>query len=148
MLEERHHLQDWMNWRSYSFLHDSICLSTGRRLSKTGRQQCHQSLKTPQAQDIDFLFLTKQYSHWFVTQGTKESTVNIFLFSPSFLPSSSSSRKKPVSPVSSILPKLFSAQFSHSVVSDSLRPHELQNCRPPCPSPTPRVHPNPCLSSQ
>ena len=29
-------------------------------------------------------------------------------------------------------------------VSDSLRPHELQYARPPCPSPTPRVHPNPC----
>ena len=28
----------------------------------------------------------------------------------------------------------------HSVVSDSLRPHELQHARPPCPSPTPRVH--------
>ena len=35
-------------------------------------------------------------------------------------------------------------QFSHSVVSDSLRPHELQHARPPCPSPTPGVHPNPC----
>ena len=33
-----------------------------------------------------------------------------------------------------------SAQFSRSVVSDSLRPHELQYARPPCPSPTPRVH--------
>ena len=32
-------------------------------------------------------------------------------------------------------------QFSHSVVSDSLRPHEPQHARPPCPSPTPRVHP-------
>ena len=31
-------------------------------------------------------------------------------------------------------------QFSRSVVSDSLRPHELQHGRPPCPSPTPRVH--------
>ena len=30
--------------------------------------------------------------------------------------------------------------FSHSVVSDSSRPHELQHPRPPCPSPTPRVH--------
>ena len=37
-----------------------------------------------------------------------------------------------------------SVQFSHSVVSDSLRPHELQHTMPPCPSPTPRVHPNPC----
>ena len=33
-----------------------------------------------------------------------------------------------------------SVQFSHSVVSDSLRLHELQHARPPCPSPTPRVH--------
>ena len=33
-----------------------------------------------------------------------------------------------------------STQFSHSVVSDSLQPHELQHARPPCPSPTPRVH--------
>ena len=41
-----------------------------------------------------------------------------------------------------------SVEFSHSVVSDSLRPHELQHARPPCPSPTPRVHPNPCPSSQ
>ena len=33
-----------------------------------------------------------------------------------------------------------SVQFSHSVVSNSLRPHESQNSRPPCPSPTPGVH--------
>ena len=37
-----------------------------------------------------------------------------------------------------------SVQFSHSVMSDSLRHHEPQHARPPCPSPTPRVHPNPC----
>ena len=41
-----------------------------------------------------------------------------------------------------------SVQFSCSVVSDSLRPHEPPQTRPPCPSPTPRVHPNPCPSSQ
>ena len=39
---------------------------------------------------------------------------------------------------------LISVQFSHSVVSDSLQPHEPQHTRPPCPSPTPRVQPNPC----
>ena len=38
----------------------------------------------------------------------------------------------------------FSVQFSHSVVSDSLWPHELQHTRPPCPSPTPRVYLNSC----
>ena len=37
-----------------------------------------------------------------------------------------------------------SVQFSHSVVSNSLRPCELQHIRPPCPSPTPGVHPNSC----
>ena len=40
-----------------------------------------------------------------------------------------------------------SVQFSHSVVSDSLQPHELQHARPPCPSPTPGVYPNSCPSS-
>ena len=43
---------------------------------------------------------------------------------------------------------LVSVQFSHSVMSDSLRPHELQHNRPPCPSPTPRVHSNSCPSSE
>ena len=35
-----------------------------------------------------------------------------------------------------------SAQFSHSVMSDSLQPHESQHARPPCPSRTPGVHSN------
>ena len=41
-----------------------------------------------------------------------------------------------------------SVQFSRSVVSDSLRPHESQHARPPCPSPTPRVHWDSCPLSQ
>ena len=36
------------------------------------------------------------------------------------------------------------SQFSCSVMSDSLQPHGLQHTRPPCPSPTPGVYPNPC----
>ena len=44
--------------------------------------------------------------------------------------------------------KFSSAQFSHSVVSDSLWLHESQHARPPCPSPTPGVHPNSCPSSR
>ena len=39
-------------------------------------------------------------------------------------------------------------QFSRSVMSDSLGPHESQHTRPPCPSPTPGVYPNSCPSSQ
>ena len=38
--------------------------------------------------------------------------------------------------------KFISVQFSCSVVSDSLQSHESQHTRPPCPSPTPRVHSN------
>ena len=41
-----------------------------------------------------------------------------------------------------------SVQFSLSVVSDSLRPHELQHARPSCPSPTPGVYSNSCPSSR
>ena len=41
-----------------------------------------------------------------------------------------------------------SVQFHHLVVSDSLRPHESQHARPPCPSPSPRVHSNSPPSSQ
>ena len=41
-----------------------------------------------------------------------------------------------------------SVQFSRSIVSDSLRPHESQHARLPCPSPSPGVHSNSCLSSQ
>ena len=41
-----------------------------------------------------------------------------------------------------------SVQFSGSVVSNSLRPHESQHSRPSCPSPTPRVHSDSCPSSR
>ena len=43
---------------------------------------------------------------------------------------------------------LLSVQFSRSVMSDSLRPHESQHARPPRPSPTPGVHSDSCPSSQ
>ena len=41
-----------------------------------------------------------------------------------------------------------SVQFSHSVMSDSLRPHKPRHARPPCTSPTPGVHPNSCPLSR
>ena len=45
-------------------------------------------------------------------------------------------------------PAFSSVQCSCSAISDSLWPHELQHTRPPCPSPTPGVHPDSCPSSQ
>ena len=47
-----------------------------------------------------------------------------------------------------IFPQYGSVQFSRSVMSDSLQPHESQHARPHCPSPTPGVHSNSCPSSQ
>ena len=40
------------------------------------------------------------------------------------------------------------SQFSHSVMSNSLPPHDLRHARPPCPSPTPGVHTNSCPLSR
>ena len=48
----------------------------------------------------------------------------------------------------SILKEISSVQFSHSVMSDSLRPHGPQHAKPPCPSPTPRVYSNSCPLSR
>ena len=47
-----------------------------------------------------------------------------------------------------VMTNLSSLQSSYSVMSDSLQPHEPQHARPPCPSPTPGVHPNPCPLSR
>ena len=60
---------------------------------------------------------------------------------------------KPISLTSSALTGRFfttstAIQFSHSVVSDSLRPHGLQNARLTCPSPTPGAYSNSCPSSR
>ena len=53
----------------------------------------------------------------------------------------------PGNSVSSIS-RLWTPQFSCSVLSDSLWPHGLQHARPPCPSPTPGVHSNSCPLSR
>ena len=65
--------------------------------------------------------------------------IYINLLSSSFL---FTQEHKVFSLVKSRLYSYHSAQFSSSVVSDSLRPHELQHARPPCPSQTPRVYSN------
>ena len=47
-----------------------------------------------------------------------------------------------------MLVRIISIQFSRSVMSYSLRPYWLQHARPPCPSPTPGVHPDSCPLSR
>ena len=50
--------------------------------------------------------------------------------------------------ITGLLVEFSFSQFSHSVVSDSLRPHGSQHTRPLCPSPTPGVYPNSCPSNR
>ena len=50
--------------------------------------------------------------------------------------------------IRSVNTTLCSIQFSSVFESDSLQPHESQHARPPCPSPTPGIYPNPCPLSR
>ena len=56
--------------------------------------------------------------------------------------------KKSKKPKIFVLFQFSSFHFSRSVMSNSLWPHESQHAMPLCPSPTPRVHPNSCASTQ
>ena len=66
--------------------------------------------------------LILNYENWMVSPQIKDKTRN--------------------STITNCVARELSLQFSHSVVSDSLPPHESQHTRPPCPSPNPRVHSN------
>ena len=70
--------------------------------------------------------------------------------SPGDLPEPGTEPRSPTLQVDSLLSKSpgSSVQFSRSVMSDSLRSHESQHARPPCPSPTPGVHSDSRPSSQ
>ena len=89
--------------------------------------------------------IIKNLHNFFYNKEVWETTSN------SFYEASSTKKSKDTKPPRETMdqhPSLSSLQFSRSVMSDSLGPHEPQHTRPPCPSPSPRVHPNPCLSSQ
>ena len=87
--------------------------------------------------------MSLQYSHW---------TAKLVL---KFLQIKTKSEMCWVTDLHCVLPKphitnaiVRSDQISRSVVSDSWQPHESQHARPPCPSPTPGVHPDSRPSSQ
>ena len=90
------------------------------------------------------VFFTVQLSHPFMTTGkTIALTRWTFVGKVMSLLFNMLSRL-----VITFLSRIRSDQISRSVVSDSLRPHESQHARPPCPSPTPGLHPDTCPSSQ
>ena len=80
----------------------------------------------------------KMFSDLFIKRKWTHKQESLSNFKPCFLYQS---------PSQTLLPLLSSLQFSHSVMSDSLQPQGLQQARPPCPSPTPRVYSNSCPSS-
>ena len=99
--------------------------------STPGLPVCHQLLESTQTQN----FLYVQISYPYMTTGkTIALTRWTFVGKVKSLLFNMLSRL-----VITFLPRS-SVQFSGSVVSDSLWPHESQHSRPPCPSPTPRVH--------
>ena len=83
------------------------------------------------------------------TSGSTKSMILVFWmlsYKPAFSLSSFPSSRSSLAPLHFLPFSL--VQFNHSVMSDSLRPHESQHARPPCPSQTPRVYSNSCPSSQ
>ena len=93
-------------------------------------------------------------AHWLPSLIGMKAEIVFLLLPALLLPFSSISEggvqgESPLSPepgcyLSSLLLDFSSVQFRRSVVSNSLRPHEPQHARPPCPSPTPRVYSNSC----
>ena len=77
---------------------------------------------------VNTLLLHLYVPHNWLAKKPREATSHLFTCSPS--------------------ESISSVQLSHSVVSNSLRPHETQHVRPPCPPSTPRVRSNSCPSSQ
>ena len=99
--------------------------------STSGLPVCHQLLESTQTQN----FLYVQISYPYMTTGKTIALTRLtFVGKVKSLLFNMLSRL-----VITFLPRS-SVQFSCSVVSDSLWPHESQHSRPPCPSPTPRVH--------
>ena len=77
---------------------------------------------------------------WRAVANCKVKGSSVHMRPPSLPTTTSNSRYSPN--------HLSSVQFNRSVMTNSLQPHELQPARPPCPSPTPGFHPNPCPSSR
>ena len=84
----------------------------------------------------------------FSVRGILQARVLEWVAMPSFRESSRLKDQSHILAGGFFTTQIRSDQISRSVVSDSLRPHELQHARPPCPSPTPGVHSDSRPSSQ
>ena len=133
-------------WIFFSLTNQSFSLSIHRQLRRYYHCYWWQIIKhifwsnIPVFGEWD-LFQDCSFALW------QRSSFSISLFLAQHAPGSFCSFSNPVLESSTFIRssdsfQFNSVQFSCSVVSDSLRPHELQHARPPCPSPTPGVHSN------
>ena len=101
-----------------------------KELETTERLQFHFSFSL-----LHLVFLVGKHCFFFFFQVLTVSSYSLLACNVSAAKSSNNFMKEPLYQFSSV-------QFSRSVVSDSPQPHEFQHARPPCPSPSPRVHSN------
>ena len=111
--------------------------NTSSNVNGIGLYSKHTQVKNPTRQMLSQLVLQKflQINHFYMCFSSNSSALTMC-------------QLKLVSDSSWLKSSFSSVQFSCSVMTDSLRPHESQHTRPPCPSPTPGVYPNSCPSSR
>ena len=145
---------------SQSFSHGWTVLSGGPQ--GHGRKRCHHLPSAPgsprpswprnppcqAAGPVAFLSPPPHPRHLSLSPQFPRADLGLFLASawaPGLLlePSQAPPGTQPL-PKSRRSGRELTVQFSHSIVSDSLQPHELQHARPPCSSPTPRACSNSC----
>ena len=105
--------------------------NTSSNVNGIGLYSKHTQVKNPTRQMLSQLVLQKflQINHFYMCFSSNSSALTMC-------------QLKLVSDSSWLKSSFSSVQFSCSVMTDSLRPHESQHTRPPCPSPTPGVYPN------
>ena len=101
------------------------------------------NLTAPPKVKPDNCHMTQRFHFWICTQRNVHTQTSTWLFTAALCIITKKVQRNYASIIWWIFKTWFSSvQFSRSVVSDSLQPHESQHARPPCPLPIPRVHSN------
>ena len=122
------------NWKRH--MYPNVHLSTVYNSQAWKQPRCPSADKW--MRKLWYIYTMEYYSA--IKNNTFESVLMRWMKMESIIQSEVSQKGKHQYSISSV-------QFSRSVMSDSLRPHESQHARPPCPSPTPGVHSDSCPSS-
>ena len=125
-----------------------IAKTNVKRNNKVGRLTCPGSKTCNKAIVIKTVWCWHKDRHIDLQNSIEKPEINLQIYSQIIFKKNAKDHSMEKEASLHHHPSLFgSVQFSHSVVSDSLSPHESQHARPPCPSPTPGVCSIPCPSS-